>query len=462
MDENHQATSSSSGSIADELKRVEEKLTSRWPETKIEPSLTRVHALMEFLGKPQLSYPAIHVTGTNGKTSTSRMIEKLLVTLGQYTGRYTSPHVQAMTERISLNGVPITPQYFVETFNDVAPAVDRVDSTQPIAMSFFEVVTGMAYAAFAKAAVDVAVIEVGMGGTWDATNVIDAPVSVITPVALDHTEMLGGTTGEIAAEKSGVIKSKGTAVIAQQIPDAMERIALRAAEVDASLLQEGLDFGVLYRKPVVGGQLLTLQGRGGLYEDIFLPLYGAHQAQNAACALAAVEAFCGVGATRSEPLDVAKIRKAFAEVSSPGRLEIVRQDPVLMLDAAHNPAGAEATARAIHESFDFTSLVGVLGPSVDKDVLGVLRALEPVLTEVVATENSTARTMPANDVAALAAEIFGRDRVRVAPRLADAINAAMALAENSPDPDKSGVLVTGSVVTVGEARVLLSSTGEPS
>ncbi|MCF3963566.1 bifunctional folylpolyglutamate synthase/dihydrofolate synthase [Streptomyces fuscigenes] len=445
----------SAGRLADELRAVEAELTGRQPETEIEPSLTRMHALMELLGQPQSSYPTIHVTGTNGKTSTSRMIERLLMALGLRTGRYTSPHVRDMTERISLDGEPITARGFVDTYAGLAPLVGEVDSTQPLTMSFFEVVTAMAYAAFAKEAVDVAVIEVGMGGTWDATNVIDAAVSVITPVALDHTDMLGATTGEIAAEKSGVVKSGRTAVVARQVPDAADRIAGRAADVGATLLKEGEAFGVLRREPVPGGQRLTLQGRGGRYDDVFLPLYGAHQAQNAACALAAVEAFCGVGRDGDETLDIDRVRSAFAGASSPGRLELVGRDPVVLLDAAHNPAGARATAEGLREAFGSTTLIGVLAPSADKDVRGVLLALEPVLSEVVATENSSPRAMPAADVAALAREVFGADRVRVVPDLGEAVDAAAATARKAGAPGAAGVLVTGSVVTVGEAGLLL-------
>ncbi|MEU2627808.1 folylpolyglutamate synthase/dihydrofolate synthase family protein [Kitasatospora sp. NPDC007106] len=437
-----------------ELRAVETELSGRWPENKLEPSLDRIAALMDILGQPQRSYPSIHITGTNGKTSTARMIEQLLGAFELRTGRYTSPHVESVTERISLDGAPISTEKFVETYRDIEPYVRMVDGTQPVAMSFFEVLTGMAYAAFADAPVDVAVVEVGMGGSWDATNVIDAAVAVITPIGLDHTDKLGGTTGEIAVEKSGIIKPGALAVVAQQQLDAAQTILKRAVEVDATVAREGMEFGVIRREVAIGGQLVTLRGLGGAeYEDVFIPLHGAHQAHNAALALAAVEAFFGVGAAAGGQLETEKVRRAFSGVSSPGRLEIVRRSPTVILDAAHNPHGAEATVAAIGEAFGFTKLVGVIGTSGDKDVSGLLEVFEPILAEVVITQNSTHRAMPVDELAALAVEVFGEDRVQVEPRLDDAIDAAVTLAEEE-DLGGAGVLVTGSVITVGEARLL--------
>ncbi|WP_280697323.1 folylpolyglutamate synthase/dihydrofolate synthase family protein [Kitasatospora sp. GP82] len=437
------------------LREVEAELAKRWPENKLEPSLDRIEALMDILGQPQRSYPSIHITGTNGKTSTARMIEQLLNGFELRTGRYTSPHVESVTERISLDGVPISVEKFVETYRDIEPYLQMVDAQQSVAMSFFEVLTGMAYAAFADAPVDVAVVEVGMGGSWDATNVIDAAVSVITPISLDHTDKLGETPGEIAVEKSGIIKQGALAVVAQQPLDAAQTILKRAVEVDATVAREGMEFGVIHREVAVGGQMVTLRGLGGFeYEEIFLPLHGAHQAHNAALALAAVEAFFGVGGARGGNLDADKVRQAFSGVRSPGRLEVVRRSPTVILDAAHNPHGAEATVAAIGESFGFSKLVGVIATSGDKDVAGLLEVFEPVLAEVVVTQNSTHRAMPVDELAALAVEIFGEDRVQVEPRLDDAIDAAVTLAEEE-DLGGVGVLVTGSVITVGEARLLL-------
>ncbi|GAA4374988.1 bifunctional tetrahydrofolate synthase/dihydrofolate synthase [Nocardioides caricicola] len=441
--------------LAQTFEEVEDALLSRWPETRLEPSLDRIQAFTELLGDPQRGYPVIHLTGTNGKTSTSRMIDTLLRALDLRTGRFTSPHVERMSERICVDGEPLSDEDFVRAFNDVAPYTHLVDAEQDHPLSFFETVVGMAYAAFADAPVDVAVVEVGMGGSWDATNVVDAAVAVVLPVSVDHAAYLGDTPVDIAMEKAGIIKPGSVAVLAQQEPGVAAILLERAAEVGATVAREGVEFGVVSRVPAVGGQVVSLQGLHARYDEIFLPLYGAHQAQNAAVALAAVEAFAG----EQHPLDEEVVRAAFAEVTSPGRMEIVRRSPTIVLDAAHNPHGAEALGAAIEDSFTFSPLIGVVGVMGDKDHEGLLTALEPHLAHIVCTQNSTDRALPADRLAEVAQEIFGEDRVSVTPRLSDAIEAAATLAEAGEafgDPLGSGaVLVTGSVVTVGEARSLL-------
>ncbi len=370
------------------------------------------------------------------------------------TGRFTSPHVERMTERISVDGEPLTDEQFVRAFNEVAPYTHLVDASEDHPLSFFETIVGMAYAAFADAPVDVAIVEVGMGGAWDATNVANAAVAVVLPIAVDHSNYLGDNPAAIAEEKAGIIKPGSIAVLAEQPPEAAEVLLRHAAEVGATLAREGLEFGVVSRVPAVGGQMLSLQGLRARYDDVFLPLYGAHQAQNAAVALAAVEAFAG-----EQPLDEELVRVAFAEVTSPGRLEIIRRSPTIVLDAAHNPHGAEAVAAALEDSFTFSPLIGVIGVMADKDHEGVLAALEPHLAHVICTQNSTARALPAAKLAETAREVFGQDRVSVAPDLADAIDQAATLAEAGEvfgDGLGSGaVLVTGSVITVGEARAML-------
>ncbi|MEI2712448.1 MAG: folylpolyglutamate synthase/dihydrofolate synthase family protein [Nocardioides sp.] len=434
---------------------AEEALLSRWPETKLEPSLDRIRAFVDLLGQPQTSYPVVHLTGTNGKTSTSRMIDALLRAHELRTGRFTSPHLERMSERICLDGEPLSDEAFVRAFNDVAPYTHLVDASEPFPLSFFETVVGMAYAAFADAPVDVAVVEVGMGGAWDATNVADAAVAVIMPISVDHEKYLGDSPVTIAVEKAGIIKAGTLAVVAEQTPEVLAVLADRAREVGADLLVEGVDFEVESRVAAVGGQVVTLRGSVGRYEDLFLPLYGAHQAQNAACALVAVEALIGRGGA----LDDAVVRAAFAEFTSPGRLEVVRRSPTILLDAAHNPHGAQATAAALEDSFSFDPLIGVMGVMADKDYEGVLAAFESTLAHLVCTQNSTPRSMPAEELAQAAREVFGDDRVSVAPSLADAIEQAATLAEAGDAVGSSlsagAVLVTGSVVTVGEARALL-------
>jgi dihydrofolate synthase / folylpolyglutamate synthase len=441
----------------DAYRDVERRLLARWPESKLDPSLHRIAALCDLLGQPQRSYPVVHLTGTNGKTTTARMVDTLLAGLGLRTGRYTSPHVQEMTERISVDGAPLSRQRFVAVYDEVEPYAQVVDRSSDHPMSFFELVTGMAFAAFADAPVDAAVIEVGMGGTWDATNVADASVAVITPIGVDHVNYLGDTPGDIAVEKAGIVKAGSFAVMAQQPLDAADVLLRRIADVGATVAREGMEFGVVERTPGVGGQLVTLQGLGATYDDIFLPLYGAHQAQNAACALAAVEAFAG-GKGLDGGLEADLVRECFARVTSPARLEILRRSPTVLIDAAHNPHGAAATAAAIEEAFTFAPLVGVMAMMADKDVEGVLNAFEPVLSSIVCTQNSTARAMPADSLASVARDIFGDDRVSVVPRLDDAIERGIELAEVSGDDAVGfggGVLVTGSVITAGEARVLL-------
>ncbi|WP_327152417.1 bifunctional tetrahydrofolate synthase/dihydrofolate synthase [Nocardia sp. NBC_01329] len=447
---------------------VEAELDRRWPETKIEPSLTRISTLMDVLGSPQHGFPAIHIAGTNGKTSVTRMIDSLLTALHRRTGRITSPHLQLATERISIDNRPISPARYVELYREMQPYIEMIDAQSATAggpaMSKFEVLTAMAYAAFAETPVDVAVVETGMGGSWDATNVIDAQVAVITPIGLDHTDYLGPDLTSIAKEKAGIIKrapeslvpTDTVAIIAEQDPEALEVLLRRAVEVDAAVARAGSEFQVLSRRIAVGGQQLELQGLGGVYDEIFLPLHGEHQAHNAALALAAVEAFFGAGAQRQ--LDIDAVRTGFAEVTSPGRLERMRNAPTLFIDAAHNPAGAAALAATLTSEFDFRKLVGVVAVLADKDVAGILGALEPVFDEIVVTTNGSARALPVDQLADLAVQRFGDERVVTADSLPDALETAVALAEEVGDAGEmvsgAGVVVTGSVVTAGAARAL--------
>ncbi|MGV9361655.1 bifunctional tetrahydrofolate synthase/dihydrofolate synthase [Amycolatopsis sp. NPDC003731] len=441
-----------------ELMAVEAELNQRWPETKIEPSLTRISALTQLLGEPNRGYPVLHVAGTNGKGSTARMIDALLTRMGLRVGRYTSPHLQLVTERIALDGRPISAARYAELWNDIAPYVSMVDgaSADGVEMSKFEILTGMAFAAFADAPVEAAVLEAGLGGAWDATNVADADVAVITPIGLDHVEYLGPDAVSAAREKAGIIKPGSVAVIAEQDPEVLKVLLERAVEVDAAVARAGSEFGVLEKEVAVGGQLLKLQGLGGVYDQIFLPLHGAHQAANAALALAAVEAFFGAG--KDKQLVVEAVREAFAEVETPGRLERVRSAPTVLLDAAHNPHGARALATTVSEEFAFRRLVAVVGVMAEKDAHGILDALEPVVSDIVVTRNSSPRSMPLEELNELAISVFGEDRVVAETDLETAIETAIALVETNDDPEEplagGGVLVTGSVVTAGEARTL--------
>jgi dihydrofolate synthase/folylpolyglutamate synthase len=442
-----------------EFAAVEAELYKRWPESVIEPSLDRIAALVDALGDPQRAYPVVHIAGTNGKTSVARMVDALLTEAGLRVGRYTSPHLQRVTERISLDGKPISPARYVEVYREIEPYVELVDARraegQPV-LSKFEVLTAMAFAAFADAPVEAAVVETGLGGRWDATNVADGTVSVITPVGVDHQEYLGSDLAGIAAEKAGIIKPGSIAVLAAQEPEVAAVLLARCAELGATVARQGMEFGVLRRTQAVGGQLLKLQGLGGAYDEVFLPLHGEHQAGNAAVALAAAEALLGAGADRQ--LDVDAVRTAFASVTSPGRLERLRGAPTVLVDAAHNPHGARALAATLSGEFHFRRLVGVLAALRGKDVTGMLEALEPALDEIVVTRNRSPRAMDPDELAGLAVAVFGADRVTVEPRLDDAVEQAVRLAEETEDESGGvsggGVVITGSVVTAGEARTL--------
>jgi dihydrofolate synthase/folylpolyglutamate synthase len=426
------------------IDEIEKKLLARWPETRIEPTLQRIAALVDVLGSPQLTYPTIHVGGTNGKTTTSRMIDSLLFEMGLRTGRFTSPHLESYLERISINGQSIDPAAFIFTYNDIAKF------EHPI--SFFEAMTALAFAAFAEHPIDVGVIEVGMGGEWDATNVVDADVSVIMPINLDHTEYLGETLTEIAQTKAGIIKESGFVVLAQQEPEVAKELLKRAATMGADVAREGIEYSVLSRSLAVGGQLLTIQGTSDTYEDIFLPLHGKHQASNAAAALVAVEAFFG-----DQELDIEAVRAGFANVSSPGRCEVVHRDPTIILDAAHNPHGAAAIAETVQSEFTFDEVIGVVAPMGDKDIQGILLELEQVMDSVIVTANSSSRSTPVDKLEKIAIEIFGADRVFSDENLEKALDRAIRDTVRPLSEDSVGILVTGSVVTVGEARKYLRS-----
>ena len=478
---------------------VRHQLEARWPESQISPTLGRIRTLTQFLGDPQRAYPVIHVTGTNGKTSTARMIESLLRSFGLHTGLITSPHLSDLRERIRLDGEPISIDAFLDIYDEVAPVLAMADEASELEggprLSFFEVMTGLAFAAFADAPVDVAVVEVGMGGTWDATNVADGQVAVIMPIGMDHSDYLGDTLADIAGEKAGIIKPMSSVVLAAQDDEAMEVLAAAASQMEAPTAVEGIHFGVLERLVAVGGQQVTLRGMGADYEDVFLPLFGAHQARNAVAALAAVESFFGITSssnrvdasaeadprggspidirdavaaegvatdipvpTADRRLDPVVVRAGLAAVTSPGRLEVVRRAPTVVVDAAHNVPGAQALAAAIADSFAFTSSVAVVGILADKDAAGILAALDPIIDMVVITRSSSPRAVPVAELAAIAAEVLGEERVEAVDRLDAALERAIELAEvGSPAGVGAGVIVTGSVTMAGEARLLLGA-----
>jgi len=437
--------------VTNEYDAVDRELLQRG-FTRMVFEKARIESLLDLLGKPQRAYPSIHLTGTNGKSSTARMIDALLRAHGLRTGRYTSPHLDTVRERISLDGEPVSEERFVEIYREVAPLAALVDDQYEEPLTYFDMTTALAFATFADAPVDVGIVEVGLGGETDSTNVIEAPVCVLTPVGLDHTEWLGDSIEEITRMKLGIVHNGATLIAATQPDEAARPILQRCAEMNATLAREGSEFGVMRRSLAFGGQQLSLQGLGAEYEDILLPLYGAHQAQNAALALAAVEAFLGSGTQRQ--LEPALVREGFASVAVPGRLERVRTTPTVLLDAAHNPSGMAATAAALIEEFHFRKLVAVFAVLGDKDVRGMLEELEAVADAVVVTRNSSPRALPLEDLAPLASQVFGAERVTVAPDLLEAIDTAVTLAEADATAALGGVgvVVTGSVVTVADAR----------
>ncbi len=437
--------------------QVLSELYARQPEHQIGPSLERISALVDLLGDPQRSAPVVQITGTNGKGSTAIMVDALLRAQGLRTGRYASPHLVDPVERINVDGMPVSTATFDEAWQQIQPYVAMVDDMEidGIALTMFEALTGLAFSIFADAPVDVMVLEVGMGGAWDATNVVDADVAVVTPISRDHTSYLGETLAEIAGEKAGIIKSGSVAVLAGQDPSVAQVLTERCVAVGALALREGIDFGVEERIPGVGGQVVRITGSDGLLEPVLLPLYGHAMAENAALALAAVEALGGGRALSHEVVEA-----GFGDVVAPARTERVRTSPAVVLDTAHNPAAVASTMATMLEAFAFAPLIGVVGLMRDKEVREVLEAMEPDLDHVVVTQASTPRAIPADELAELAVSVFGEAQVTVKPWLPDALEAAVALADEAGP--EAGVLVVGSAALAGEARALLVRDAETS
>lgn len=442
--------------------RVYAELLSRAPENKIERRIQPLRRAMEVLGDPQKAAPVIHITGTNGKTSTARMIESLLLAHDLRTGRYTSPHLSSVTERIVVDGEPVADEAFVRVWDEIQPYLQIVDAelegNGEHRLTFFEAVTILAFAVFADAPVQAVVLEVGLGGEWDATNVADGDVSVVTPISLDHTDLLGDTVEEIAGEKAGIIKPGGFLVSSAQEPDAATVLLERAREVGVPFRFEGVEFGVEERVLAVGGQVLSLRGLAARYDDVMLPLFGAHQAQNASVALAAVEAFIGGG---ERPLQEELVREGFAAASSPGRLEIARTSPTILVDAGHNPDGIRASAQAVKESFGFSKLALVVGILKEKDAPAMFAQLleeyGDLVSDIALTQSASPRAVPAGELAAMALDAgFAEEDLFVTEKLDEALDWAAGRADDAEDLG-GGVLVTGSITLVAEARLLLGT-----
>ena len=438
-----------------EVRLLERELFARAPEHKFAPSLDRIKLLLDMLGNPQSAYPSVHVAGTNGKTSTARMIDALLGAFDLRVGRFTSPHLRDVRERISFEGAPATPEQFLYLWQDIAPYVALTDQQSAEAggptLSFFEVLVAMAYAGFADYPVDVAVVETGMGGVWDATNVIDSGVAVLTSIDLDHQQWLGNTIEEIAAEKVGIIKDRSIVVSMEQPSSVTELVEARCRETDSVLWLEGRDWAVLARTPLEAGQMVSLQTPAGVYEEIFIPLQGAHQARNAGAALVATEAMMGGKTLPGDLVDA-----GFQAARSPGRLEVLRTSPRVIVDSAHNPAGGRALAAALEESFGLEYAVGLYAAMADKDVELVLAEMEPHLEQLVVTTTSSTRAMDLERLTEIAVDVFGEDRVHAEQDLPDALDKAGELVDMSSDPENGkGIVVFGSVVLAGDVSALL-------
>lgn len=413
-------------------------LNARQPEHMPKPDLARIRALAELLNDPQLTYPTVHVAGTNGKTTTARLVAGLACEHGLPTGLFTSPHLRSVTERFRVCGQQMTDEGFGEEYEHLLPYLEVVDG-QGSPVTYFETVTALAYLWFADKPVGLAVFEVGMGGTWDATNLIAGEVAVICPIGMDHVAELGPTLTDIAREKAGIVKPGAAAVVREQVPEALEVIRERCDEVVASMLLEGREWALESRVPAVGGQSLAVRGLHGTYEDLLLPLHGEHAAHSAAAAVVALEALL------ERELEHDAVRRALAEASAPGRLEVVGRHPLIVLDGAHNPAAAEALASALPEAFTWDRLHLVIGVFSNKDLEGIVGCLSPLADEVYACATDSVRARPPDEVA----EAFSTHGV-VAQALSSVPEALGAAREAAVAGDL--ILVTGSLYTVADAR----------
>lgn len=424
---------------------VMDALLTRIPENKLRPRLEPTRRAVELLGDPQKSYRVIHVTGTNGKTTTTRIIERILRELGLRTGRFTSPHLVRLNERMAIDGEPVGDQQLAEVWADIEPILAMVDAELEAEgdtkLTFFEALAVLGFAVFADAPVDVLVLEVGMGGEWDSTNVADGDVAVFTPISIDHAERLGSTLAEIAKTKSGIIKPGAIVVSSEQTPEALAVLEAKAAEVAESFAIYGRDFEILDVEPDVAGQRFSVKTLTSEYRDLFLPLHGEYQAENAALAISAVEAFFGVSSRLFDDV----LRVAIADSTSPGRLQVISRKPLTILDAAHNPGGAESLARAMKKTFGAPKTVAVISILGDKDARALLQALNSTAETFVVTQSTSPRAIEVHELEKIAIEIFGENRVRTASTPYRAVELAKEFVS-----ENGAIVVTGSITLVGD------------
>jgi dihydrofolate synthase/folylpolyglutamate synthase len=430
---------------------VLEKLLLRIPENKIRPRLEPTRRAVELLGDPQRSYRVIHVTGTNGKTSTTRFIERILREHGLRTGRFTSPHLVRLNERMALDGEPVSDEQLISVYSDIEPILEFVD--QELAdsgenpLTFFEALAVLGFAVFADAPVDVLVLEVGMGGAWDSTNVADGDVAVFTPIGLDHMDRLGNTLEEIADTKSGIIKSGSLVVSSVQERGVLAVLENAAKQKAEAFKLEGRDFEVREFLPSSTGQSISISGLAGSYGPYQAPVFGSHQGQNIAVAVAAVEAFLGGGQIQIAD-DI--LRSAISDVSSPGRLQLIRTEPNLLLDGAHNPAGALILAQALRAEFSEKPLVGVIAVLAEKDAAGLFSNLAGVFESVVITQSSSPRSMPVAELESIAKDGLDQEVESISD-----FRLALERAKQRALEIDGTVVVTGSITLVGDVIKLI-------
>jgi dihydrofolate synthase/folylpolyglutamate synthase len=413
------------------------ELQGRQPEHLPEPDLERIRALATLLADPQLTYPTIHVTGTNGKTTTARLAAAIACAHGLTTGLFTSPHLASVTERFEICGDPMAEEAFGEEFEHLLAYLRTVDERVG-RVTYFEALTALAYLSFADAPVALGVFEVGMGGTWDATNLVSGDVAVLCPIGLDHPQ-LGSTIAEVTGEKAGIIKQGKVAVVREQEDEALEVIRQRCEEQIATLLLEGRDWELADLTPAVGGQAIAIRGLHATYDDILLPIYGEHAAHSAAAAVVAVEALL------ERPLDRDAVRLALGAATSPGRLEVAARRPLVILDGAHNPTAARALVEALPDTFTWDRLHLVMGVFADKDLDGIVGPLAPLADVGYAATVESVRARPPHEVAdAMIAHDIPTETFTT---VRDALDAAASAAS-----DGDLILVTGSLYTVADAR----------
>lgn len=429
-------------------KRVQDvtnELIARQPENQIRPRLAPTKRAVEILGNPQENYGIIHITGTNGKTTTARLIERILREHGLRTGRLTSPHLVSINERIAIDGEPVEDEILARAYEETKPLLEIADAElvaqgeQPL--TFFEAFTALAFQIFSDAPVDVLVLEVGMGGEWDSTNVADGDVAVFTSISIDHAKSLGNTVAEIAKTKSGIIKEKSLVVSSPQLPEAIEQIR-KVAKTAQGLFESGTEFILSQAKPDGSGTRFSVRGIAGNYENLWMPIIGEHQAENAATAIAAVESFLGAG---QRPIGDEILRSALADATSPGRLQVVSKDPLIVLDGAHNPAGAKTLARAIEDHFGTSKALGLVSMLADKDARSTLSELLSVFEVLVISQVENARRMPAKELAAVAREVGFKEIV-----VQENLEEALEYAKNRASADSIPLFATGSLYMVGD------------